>query len=844
MILISTITGAAVAPALAAADLDKTVDFHIPAQPLDSALLEFSKQAHVQLAVNSRFIGKISAPSVDGSFVASAALSELLRHSGLEYVTVGNTVTVSPIQVMSKSEGAGQSEHPSGPNPSTRITRALGSSDTAGSTRLADSGQQQSTPMQEVLVSAQKKTERLQDVPVPVTAVNTDVLAEQNQTRLQDYFSSVPGLIYSSGGHGDASLAIRGVTTGGLTNPTVGITIDDVPFGSTTALGSRTVAPDLDPGDLARVEVLRGPQGTLYGASSMGGLLKYVTTDPSTERFSGRVQADVDGVHNGNGVGYAARAAVNVPLGDSIAVRVSGFARKDPGYINNPALGLSGVNQVNVTGGHFTGLWRISDDWSLKLSALLQDVQGHGAPYATPDLGTGPLEQLRLAGTGNFEHQIRAYSVVISGSFAGIKLVSLTGYSTDKYHGVNDLSLLYGGVGGVADSFYQVDAANELQHTETYKFSQELRFSGTFYDRLDWLLGGFYTSEDTPTHDEYNAVDSATTAVAGSLLDDTYPTTYTEYALFADLTVHITDQFDVQFGGRGSHNKQTYTETLTGPFDVFYGFPSPTTNPPVHTHDNAFTYLVTPRFKLNDNLMVYARFASGYRPGGPNPVCTLYTYSCHYQPDKTYNYELGVKGDSPEHLLSFDASAYYIDWKDIQLQVSDPVSGNTFFTNAAHAKSQGLELSGKIRPLTGMTVAAWVSVNDAKLKSDLPVNSPVVGFSGDRLPYSAKVSSNLTVSQDVPITGSLVGFASAQAMYIGDRKEVFAATADTRLNLPGYVQGNLNAGIRDDSWTVNVFVNNVTDQRGTLSRPQIGFTNFGAIYIQPRTVGASVSKSF
>jgi outer membrane receptor protein involved in Fe transport len=158
-------------------------------------------------------------------------------------------------------------------------------------------------------------------------------------------------------------LSIRGIMSGLYTNPTVGITVDDVPYGSSTFLGGGggTVMPDIDPADLARIEVLRGPQGTLYGASSMGGLLKFVTVDPSTDGVSGRIEGGINSVYNGAELGYGARGSVNVPLGDVLAVRVSAFSRQDPGYVDNVQSGQRGVNKTDVDGGRLSALWRPSD---------------------------------------------------------------------------------------------------------------------------------------------------------------------------------------------------------------------------------------------------------------------------------------------------------------------------------------------------------------------------------------------------------------------------------------------------------------------------------------------------
>src|SRR5262249_23933181 len=157
-------------------------------------------------------------------------------------------------------------------------------------------------------------SERLQDVPVPVTVINAQTLADTNQLRIQDYYASIPGFsVISVGIQSITLLSIRGINSDAAGNPSVGITVVDVPYGASTNAGGGTLVPDLDPYDLAHVEILRGPQGTLYGASSLGGLLKFVTVDPSTDGVSGHVESGLSGIHNGAELGYNVRGAVNVP---------------------------------------------------------------------------------------------------------------------------------------------------------------------------------------------------------------------------------------------------------------------------------------------------------------------------------------------------------------------------------------------------------------------------------------------------------------------------------------------------------------------------------------------------
>ncbi len=272
------------------------------------------------------------------------------------------------------------------------------------------SGDGSTGTLQEVVVTAEKRTESLQSVPVPETVIAANALSEVGEPRLQDYYARVPGLSLDNLGSGQTSIAIRGITTGGQTNPTVGITIDDVPYGSDSILGYASVlVPDIDPADLERVEILKGPQGTLYGASSIGGLLKFDTVAPSTKALSGQVEGDLSSVAHSDGVaGYAGRASVNVPLSSSLAIVASGFTRRDPGYVDNLITGQRGVNQVHADGGRIAALLRPSDTLSLELSAFVQNTKGYGTSAVNTNYllqpVSGDLAQTRTRGYGILRH--------------------------------------------------------------------------------------------------------------------------------------------------------------------------------------------------------------------------------------------------------------------------------------------------------------------------------------------------------------------------------------------------------------------------------------------------------
>jgi iron complex outermembrane recepter protein len=695
----------------------------------------------------------------------------------------------------------------------------------------------QTRALEEVIVTAQKRAERLQDVPIPVTALEAEILATTNQLRIQDYYTRVPGLSLTLGGDAGAPiLAIRGVTTGGITNPTVGLLVDDVPYGSSTSNGAGWSVPDIDPSELARVEVLRGPQGTLYGASSIGGLLKFVTVDPSTEALSARMQAGTSTVEGGDDLGYQVRGSVNAPLGDTFAVRVSGSTRRDPGYIDNVQTGERDVNEIDSESGRLSALWTPSDAFSLKLSALLQDVEAKGSAEAHRVPGLDELEQDTLTGTGGYRRKTQSYAATLTAQLGAAELTSLTGYSVDEFSSNLDATPV---LAGAADFFFGVSGAPDPINSETAKLTQELRLSVPLGDSVEWLIGAFYTDEDTDVVQDILAQDPVTGEVVGTLFHGVAPTTYEEYAAFTNLTFQLTEQFDIQVGARQSENRQTYAQVLTGAF-----FPTPVITSEVRSKDSAFTYLVTPRWKITPELMLYARIASGYRPGGPNTNTGFIGVPSEFSADTTDNYELGIKGSALDRALSFEASVYHIRWSDIQLQLRDPVQLAMYFDNAGKARSQGAELSLSAESDGGFSVSGWVAWTDAELGEDIPATAfNAVGESGDRLPYSSRFSGNLSLEQQFTLTNNVSAFAGGSVSYVGDRKGIFRGVPQ-RETFGSYTQIDLRAGVSYESWTITAFANNVGDKRGVLRGGLDSFVPTYYTYIQPRTVGVSLTKSF
>lgn len=708
----------------------------------------------------------------------------------------------------------------------------------------------------EIVVTAQKREQRLLDVPVPVTAVDASTLIQQNLVTLSDFYARVPGLQYS--GERTSQISLRGITTGGQTNPTVAILVDDVPFGSSTYLGNGTF-PDFDPATLDRIEVLRGPQGTLYGASSLGGLIKYVTRTPDTNSFSGRIEFGASTIAHG-GEGFSARGSVNVPiLADRAALSISGFYRRPPAYVDNivGAQTREDASRSKNWGGRAALLLQPVDALAITLSAMKQRNDFYGRDQITIASGTdftavdgrpGPTRGSPIGdfattssfGAGRTDFELYSARAVLDLGFADLTSVSAWG-RTDRSD-ILDVTNVFGFLGLAYPGLTRVDIDDS---SSLRKFSQEVRLSGSG-DRFDWLVGGFYTKERANLPQTL-IVQSATLTDKAVYVGEG-PSRYSETAGFADLTWHVTPEFDIQVGGRYSENRQRYDSvtTVDGPATMFLG---PSSSDSSNGKAHAFTWLITPSYHITPDTMLYARVAKGYRPGGQNAI--VLGIPPTFDSDTVINYEAGIKGVAFDKLLTYDVSAFWIDWKNIQLNAIAP-AGFSYYLNGPRARSRGIEATVRLAPWTGFAVDANGTYTEAELTSDLPASTPTVVFpagrKGDRLPQTPKFSANLSVQQDFQLSDSVSAFVGATYTYYGERRSAFVTGgAVPRVAIPSYSNVDLRGGISiDGDWQLNLFVRNLFDRRGvvTVANAPAPGAFPSATFLRPRTIGFTVSGAF
>lgn len=696
--------------------------------------------------------------------------------------------------------------------------------------------------LETIVVTATKRAEPLKDVPMSVTALGGERLDELQARDFADYAALVPGLSLQSVQPGFTRLTLRGQNAGGV-GSTVAVYFDESPFGSSTGLLNGAInTGDFDTYDMQRIEVLRGPQGTLYGANSEGGLMKFVTNAPVLGKFAVGGEVGGEGIEHGGQAGNV-HGVVNMPLGDKMALRVSGFYSGVPGYIDDPASGATDLNTGHKYGGRASFLFEPSSDLSVRLTADSQSAYYDGTNEVDVDPVTlqplyGEFTQQRVVAQPS-DFRYGNYSATIDWNVGGVHVTSITSYGNLDTDSTTDGTPIYGPFGGAL--FGGSPGAPLIGTTNLNKITQEVRVASAAKEQLEWQVGGYYTHESASLVQSLDAVAVPGGAYLGNIIKLNVNSTYSEGAGFADVTWHFSPQFDVQLGGRWARNTQdssqntAYNPAFGIPVDVRAG----------NSNQSVWTYSLAPSYHFTPNTMAYARLATGYRPGGPNvlPPGTTDVPS-QYDSDRTTNIELGLRSTQLDGRLSLDVAAFHVDWKDIQLY--QVVNGFGVNANGGTAHSQGLEWAFGYLPVHGLTFQLTGAYTDAKLTSDAP---DINAFDGDPLPYAPKWTTSLDGQYEWAAFGDYKALVGATWSYVDSRSSDFATYAQTagppiQRELPSYNTWGLRLGLANARYRFSVYGKNLSDEHGITN-----FNNAGSPYntitvIQPRTFGVTLAASF
>jgi len=686
----------------------------------------------------------------------------------------------------------------------------------------------------EIVVTAQKRVQNVQDVPIAISVVEGDQMLQTGSSQLIDYAAYVPGLqVDNAGSPGRSTLSLRGVAPIGP-SATVGIYLDDAPIGSSGIYNrGQTFTLDLLPYDIERLEVLRGPQGTLYGASSIGGLLKYVPIQPDLKDLKVRAGGEVFAIAHSDDVGWAANALINIPvIQDQLAISGSYSRRETPGFIDNIQTGEKDVNDAVQEGGRLALLWQPDPALTVKLSGLWQSVDSDNFGILYEGLGNTPLAPGAPYLSTNaqlpepFSSDFQFYSGTIAYDFGFAELSSTSSYSELKILETSDASRLYG--------IYWGGLAIYPATLHQKKWTEELRLTSAASDNLEWMLGFFFTDEDN-THDQIvHALDNSAEPIPG--IDPfavvALPNTYKEYAFFGNATWKISDLFYLTGGLRWARNEQTFSQLTQIPLAGLDQSGDGT------SAESIVTYSISPQLNLGNNTMIYARVASGYRPGGPNVA--LPGFPATVDSETVTSYEAGIKASFLDRSVGLDAAVFLLDWNDLQTSAafSDGING---LVNAGSARSKGVEASLLLQPSGGLSVGANFAYTDARC-TETTANCT----DGDQLPSVPKLAAAITADYVFPLGSTVEGRFGGSLRVVGDR---VSAVESSPLSVPidGYATLDLNAAVTfREKWTVRAYARNLTDSDGRVTS-NVATTNPGflsTVPLQPRTVGLALDMAF
>ncbi len=724
---------------------------------------------------------------------------------------------------------------------------------------------QDSFRLEEVVVTAQKRAESLQDVPISISALNQSDLDDLNITNFQDYVAQLPSISYTQRRPGQASLFMRGISEGGNSNqslqgPSVAIYLNEQPV---TAIGFNL---DVHIYDVERIEVLMGPQGTLYGAASQAGNLRIITNKPDPSAFEAGFDVSAETI-SGGGDGWMTEGFINVPLGESAALRLTGWWDDDGGYIDAApstiSFPLSGItrgnegfvkddfNESEKQGMRAALSVDLSDSWTTTASVMYQSLESDGVWDHDPE-GLGDFKVGRFF-EDRQEDEWTQFSLTVQGDLGFADLTYAGSYLDRQFDTYSDYS--HYSIDGAVEPYYTcyvsyfgpcVDPSIQYSnHTDMKYQTHELRLMSQG-ERVDWVLGTFYSNQKTAFDSRWSIPPINPGA---AVEDDLYFQTDqrredSEISLFGEFGYRFTDNLKGTIGYRwfdGETVLQGFVGTVFWP-NCCFGFSD--TRPPDNVDSkfsgNDGTLKLNLAYNFSDDVMAYATFAEGYRPGGTNRAPGV---GQTYEPDFLTSYELGMKSTLLDGRWRLNGALYFMEWDDIQIGFFNPdISLLGLVDNVGQAESRGIEVDSTFLVTEKLEFVLSYAYNKAELTEDYfrAPGEPASAIDGQDLPFTPDSKYTITGRYGFELLGlqstAQLNYAYTDAMW----NDIFLSN---REKMDSY--GLLNASLRveGNGWHASLFAENLTDKVAELYINSIDIQRLVTVN-KPRTIGISFGMSF
>jgi iron complex outermembrane recepter protein len=762
-----------------------------------------------------------------------------------------------------------------------------------------------SNAIETVVVTAQKRSEDIQKVPLSIQVFSTKRLEQLHVQSFEDYALYLPSVSFAANaaggglsGPGSMNVYMRGVASGNDGNhsgstPSVGVYLDEQPV---TAVGG---AVDLHLYDIERVEALAGPQGTLYGANSEAGTLRIITNKPDASGFSAAYQVEGNTVDHG-GVGGVLEGYVNVPLADNIAIRLVGWEEHDAGYIDNvagtdPNAGIvdgvrtfpsSGIqisnapfrknnyNDADIYGGRGALKIDLDNNWTITPSFVMQETKSNGSFAFDPTVGD--LKVVKFAPEFSHDSWYQA-ALTVQGKVGNLDLTYAGAYLDRRESSqldYSDYSYFYDSSYG---HYFTNNAGNLINPSQLIKGkdhfttnSHELRIASPTDDRFRFVGGLFFERQTHDISQDYEVAGLADAlTIPGSpnalWLTDQIRTD-TDYAAFGEASFDITPQFTITTGGRVfeadnslegffgfSKGWDDLTGSKTGMASCFEGVlvkGSPCTDLDKHTSAKGFTHKLNATWHVTDDVMLYATWSNGFRPGGVNRNAVV--TDAPYRPEYLMNYEAGWKTSFADDTVHFNGALFLENWDNFQFSFLGPNS-LTVIANAGQARIKGFETSLDWNASDALTLSGAATYTDAYLTEPYckdPLNcSPPGAPAGQMLPITPKFKASATARYafkvadwDAHVQGSLQYQTKAWADLRSQERGDIGA-------MPEYTIVNFSTGVDRDNWSLELALDNAFDERAETYRySECTQTVCGpetyVIPVRPRTISLRFSQKF